>query len=89
MIEVDDEWLAADEGTRRDQKRDCYLASSGYQVLRIDGYEAIRHGRSAIVGILAFVQVAIDIKSIASHFQPFSLKTGAKGARIMSERHNG
>ena len=81
VIEVDGESHKTEEGKRKDQERDRYLASLGYQVLRIPGYEVIRNGRGVIERIHSFVQTAIDSKSIAPHPQPFSPEDRGEGSQ--------
>ena len=56
VIEVDGDHHQTDEGRRRDQRRDQFLAQLGYQVLRIPGYEVLRDA----AGVRQQIETAID-----------------------------
>ena len=56
VTEVDGDHHQTDEGRRRDQRRDQFLAQLGYQVLRIRGYEVLRDA----AGVRQHIEAAID-----------------------------
>ena len=43
IVEVDGKQHQTDEGRQYDQRRDLFLADQGYRVVRIPGYEVVRH----------------------------------------------
>ncbi len=56
VIEVDGDHHQTDEGRRRDQRRDQFLAQLGYLVLRFPGYEVLRDA----AGVRRQIEAAID-----------------------------
>jgi very-short-patch-repair endonuclease len=56
VIEVDGHDHQTDEGLQHDQRRDQFLAQSGYHVLRIPGYEVLRDA----AGVRRQIEAAID-----------------------------
>ncbi|MCA9131986.1 MAG: DUF559 domain-containing protein [Planctomycetales bacterium] len=59
VIEVDGEPHRTPEGMEHDRRRDRYLASLGYRILRIPGYEVLREDSNVAARIERFVRQAI------------------------------
>jgi len=63
VIEVDGQAHFTDAGKQRDRERDKFLASLGFRVLRIPGYELIREAAPVLKRLRAFVASAMDAKA--------------------------
>ena len=74
VIEVDGESHITDAGFKHDRVRDGFLASLGFKVLRIAGYDVIRNGAEVMERMRSFVRESIDAKT--PHPQPLSPKRG-------------
>jgi len=60
IIEIDGEPHLTPEGLEHDRRRDQYLSSLGYKILRISGYDVVRDGSGVIERIRQFVRAEID-----------------------------
>jgi len=58
IVEVDGEHHFTDEGKLHDQRRDTFLGSLGYDVVRIAGYDVIRD----LAAVMAKIEAAIDAR---------------------------
>ena len=66
IVEVDGEHHHTAEGRERDERRDWYLAESGYTLLRIPGYQVLRDP----AGVRQLIEQAIDERK--EHFGPLT-----------------
>ena len=60
VIEIDGEPHLTPEGLEHDRRRDQYLSSLGYKILRIPGYDVVRNGGEVIERIRQFVRAEMD-----------------------------
>jgi very-short-patch-repair endonuclease len=56
IVEVDGEHHYTEQGRKRDERRDRYLAQRGYALLRIPGYQVLRDP----AGVRCLIETAID-----------------------------
>jgi very-short-patch-repair endonuclease len=78
VIEVDGEHHFTDEGRRHDAERDKFLASLGFRVLRIPGYDVIRDGGA----VIRLIEEAIDqrVAELQPPSPPAPLPQGGEGS---------
>ena len=62
VVEIDGEHHRTEYGRKHDQRRDRFLAEQGYEVVRIEGYEAVRD----VDGVRRLLENAISIGASSS-----------------------